>query len=86
MTAAILAVGFGVLAVVLVWRWILSAHTRPWTARDVAVTAAAGGVWWCMAAVGRESWLLAAVAVAHFIVAFGVVVGRAIAHAGGDES
>lgn len=80
------AVPFSALAVVYVWRVILGAHKRPWTASDVAVTAAAGGVWWCMAAVGRESWLLAAVAVAHFIVAFGVVVGRAIAHAGGDES
>lgn len=84
MSGVLLAVPFGVIAVVLFWRLILGAHKRPWNARDVAVTAVAGCAWWCLAAVGRESWLLAAVGVAHLIMAFGVVVGRAIAHAGGD--
>lgn len=80
------AVPFSAVAVVYVWRVILGAHKRPWTARDVAVTAVAGCAWWCLAAVGRESWMLVAVGAAHLIVAAGVVVGRAIAHAGGDES
>lgn len=80
------AVPFSAVAVVLFWRLILGAHKRPWTARDVAVTAVAGCAWWCLAAIGRESWMLAAVAAAHLIVAFGVVVGRAIANAGGDAS
>ena len=80
------AVPFSAIAVVLFWRLILGAHKRPWNARDVAVTAVAGCDWWLLAAVGRESWLLAAVGVAHLIVACGVVVGRAIANAGGDAS
>ena len=75
------AVPFSAVAVVYVWRVILGAHKRPWTARDVAVTAVAGCAWWLLAAVGRESWVLVAVGAAHLIVAAGVVVGRAIANA-----
>lgn len=78
------AVPFGALAVILTWRLILSAHTRPWGARDVAWTATAGGMWWVLVAVGVTAWLPLTVAAAHILVAFAVALGRVIEH-GGEE-